>query len=90
LTRHPISPQAERALQALPAEHRARLEEALRRFQANPRHPSLQFERIAGHPGLYSIRITPSHRAILRRVTDSADETYGLVDIGLYASYRRL
>jgi hypothetical protein len=55
----------------------------------NPRHPSLNFERLAGHENLHSIRISRGHRAILRRV-EAAAETYDLLDVGPHDIYRRL
>jgi len=73
--RHPFGRRAEKALRALSTADRTRAAEALHRFQENPRHPSLNFERLAGHADLYSIRISRSHRAILRRV-EGAGETY--------------
>ena len=89
MIRRPFSRQAEKGLQALSAENRKRAITALRRFDASPRHPSLNFERLAGHGNLYSIRISRTHRAILRRVEGTAD-TYDLMDVGPHDIYRRL
>lgn len=89
MIRHPFSPQADKALRALSAENRKRAAKAFQRSQENPRHPSLNLERLRGHQNLYSIRISISHRAILRRV-EGADNSYELVDIDPHDIYRGL
>jgi hypothetical protein len=48
----------------LPEAIRQRAREAYGLFQANPAHPSLHFHRLAGHPELWSVRITRDFRAV--------------------------
>lgn len=89
MIRYPFSKRAEKALSGLSAEDRRRAAKAIRLFQDNPRHPSLNFEKLAGYGDLYSIRIKQGHRAILRRVPGTDDE-YDLLDVGPHDIYRRL
>jgi mRNA-degrading endonuclease RelE of RelBE toxin-antitoxin system len=87
--RRPFSKRADKALRALSADDQERAIKALQGFQENPRHPSLNFERLAGHDDLCSIRISRGHRAILRRVEGTAD-VYDLENVGPHDVYRRL
>ncbi len=48
----------------LPAEIREAARNAYQRFAANPRHPSLQFHRLARNPILWSARVTKNYRAV--------------------------
>lgn len=89
MIRRPFTKRAEKALRALSVEDRQRAAEAFRRFEQSPRHPALNFERLRGLDNLYSIRISRSHRAILRRVEGTAD-TYELHDVGPHDIYRGL
>ena len=48
----------------LPAEVREQARRAYRLWRTNPSHPGLRFKPIQGHPGLYSVRIGRSWRAL--------------------------
>lgn len=60
----------EKALARLAAEDRRRALKAIEPFSANPRHPSLNFERLTGHPDKYTIRVTRGLRMLLQAVDD--------------------
>jgi hypothetical protein len=53
------------ALERLPHDIQNQAKEKFRLWQRNPFHPSLHFKEL--HPGLWSARITLSHRALARR-----------------------
>jgi mRNA-degrading endonuclease RelE of RelBE toxin-antitoxin system len=48
----------------LPKKIREQAREAYRLFQANPAQPGLHFQRLKGHPELWSVRITRDFRAV--------------------------
>ena len=48
----------------LPRQIREQAREAYRLFESNPAHPSLHFHRLAGHPELWSVRVTRDIRAV--------------------------
>ncbi|MBZ0254321.1 MAG: type II toxin-antitoxin system RelE/ParE family toxin [Candidatus Methylomirabilis sp.] len=73
-----------RDVKRLSPEVRRRMEKQLGLFQANPRHPSLNMEKLEGEAGVWSIRVTRNFRitfllqgdtATLRRVA-THDEAY--------------
>jgi plasmid maintenance system killer protein len=88
--RQPFGRQAAKALTALSTANRERAAKAIRQFDANPRHPSLHFERLQGHKNRFSIRISRSHRAILQCVEGEGTETYELLDVSVHDIYRRM
>jgi hypothetical protein len=51
-----------KAFQALPPEIQEQARKAFRLFQENMSHPGLSIERIEGHPGVWSGRITQKYR----------------------------
>jgi hypothetical protein len=55
----------------LPHQIREQAREAYRLFQANPAHPSLHFQRLKGHPELWSVRVTRDFRAVGLRESDA-------------------
>ncbi len=59
-------------------------------FVENSRHPGLNFERMAGKPDLYSIRLSRADRAILRRTEDAEGELFEVLLIGPHDIYRNL
>lgn len=59
-------------------------------FIENPRHPSLNFEKLAGKPDLYSIRLSRGSRAILRRAEDAGGEVFEVLLIRPHDIYRSL
>jgi plasmid maintenance system killer protein len=58
---------------------------AIKQFVADPDHPSLNFERLAGSD-LFSIRVNRGDRIILRRLDG---DSFELVDLGSHDIYRR-
>lgn len=64
-----------KSFKALSSELQARARKSLKQFRANPRHPSLHFEKIA--TGYRTIRVDKNFRIVLR----SVDETEGVFDI---------
>ncbi len=60
---------------------------AYRRFQEDPEHPSLQFERLHATLPLWSVRVTVSYRAVGVRRSDDAIVWFF---IGTHAEYDRL
>jgi hypothetical protein len=48
----------------LPEAIRRQARKAYRLFQSTPAHPSLRFHRLAGHPELWSVRVTRDFRAV--------------------------
>lgn len=59
-------------------------------FVENPRHPSLNFEKLAGKTNLYSIRLNRGDRAILRSTQDEDGELFEVLLIGPHDIYRGL
>ena len=68
--------------------HQQAVIRALEKFQANARHPSLNFEPI-GNEGYHSIRATRGYRVMLRRESDASGELFAVVDVGRHDIYRR-
>lgn len=62
----------------LPESIKARARKQLALFLRNPRHPSLQTEKVKGHRNLWKGRITQSYRFVFRMEGD----VYVLLDIG--------
>ena len=83
-----LDPGFEKAYRKLAEPHRRAIERALERFQANPHHPSLNFEPIGAH-GYFSIRATRGYRVMLRREADAGGELFAVVDAGKHDIYRR-
>ena len=65
--------------------------EAIARFMKSPRDPKLNFERVVGRPGYFSIRVDYETRILLR--STEADRKYDAVAVGnhdlVYQSYFR-
>ena len=78
----------DRLLRKLDPTVRAQAVAALFAFSTNSASRSLNFEKLAGRDGIYSIRINRNFRIILRR-TEAAD-TFEIEDIGPHDIYRRL
>lgn len=55
-------------------------------FMENPGHPSLRFKKLAGHDGIWSVRINESFRAIAERDGD----TVTWVWIGSHNDFNKL
>ena len=74
-----------------PKQIRQRASEALERFQIDPAHPGLNFEKLRGWDDLYSIRISRGFRILLRRVSPPAGgDYYVAVRMGPHDIYDRL
>jgi hypothetical protein len=71
----------------LPREIQQRAREAYRRFQADPKHPGLQFKPLHSTLPLWSVRVTGSYRAV--GVRDKHDNIVWFF-IGTHAEYDRL
>lgn len=56
---------------ALPPAVQRQAREAYSRFRENPAHPGLNFHQLHGYPGLWSVRISISYRAVCRREGDT-------------------
>ena len=85
-----VGRRARKALEAMNAQQRDRANRALKLFIESPRHPSLNFEKLAGRENLYSIRLSRGDRAILRRAHDEVGEVFELLLIGPHDTYRDL
>jgi hypothetical protein len=55
-------------------------------WRDNPGHPSLDFKRLAGGPGRFSIRIGDHHRALGHKVGDNLEWVW----IGSHEDYNKL
>ena len=53
--------------QHLPADIQARAAQALERFVANPRHPSLQVKKMEGAPDIWELRVSDNYRVTSQR-----------------------
>ena len=53
--------------QRLPAELQARAINALERFIANARHPSLQVKKMEGAPGIWELCVSDNYRVTFQR-----------------------
>jgi plasmid maintenance system killer protein len=73
-----LTPKFVKALQKLGHKQMERAKKSLLQFQANPRHPSLHFEKLSGSP-YCTIRVDMNHRIVVR---DEGDDRYEMVDIG--------
>lgn len=63
-----------------------RIEAALARFESDPRHPGLNFEKLSGSRH-YSIRASRGERIVL---LPAGDDAYEILDAGAHdAIYRR-
>ena len=56
---------------ALPDDVRQEAREAFRRFNVDPAHPGLSFERLRFRPDSWCVRITRNYRAVGRKESDS-------------------
>jgi hypothetical protein len=82
-----LHPSFRRDFARLPANIQTRAREAYRRFQANPAHPGLNFQRLNTELPFWSVRINNSYRAV--GVRSSPDEIVWFF-IGTHAEYDRL
>ena len=78
--------QFRRDFEALSPAIQKRAKKQLALFLQNPRHPSLQTEKVKGHRDLWKGRITQSYRFLFRIEGD----TYVLLAIGPHDIERRL
>jgi len=74
------------ALETLPQEVQKKAAKAYRRFQSNPKHPSLHYKKVHPTKPIYSVRITNKHRAV--GIVDN--ETIVWFWIGIHADYEEL
>jgi hypothetical protein len=70
----------------LPADVQARAREAYARFRDDPFYQGLRFKEIAGHKGVWSVRIGLGYRAVGRRERDEIVWIW----IGSHAEYDAL
>ncbi len=85
-----VDPGYNRALRKFRPELRRRADDTLAKFIADPKRPSLNFERREGLPDYYTIRISQGYRILLRKETDDEGELYAIVDAGSHDKiYRR-
>ena len=82
-----IPPSFKRIFDELPEKKRKRVAKALRLFQHDQNYPSLNFERLQGAEGYYSIRASLADRIVLRKVEE---DHYEAADIGGHEVYRAL
>jgi Txe/YoeB family toxin of Txe-Axe toxin-antitoxin module len=59
-----------RRFRTLPVAVQEKARDAYRRFQFDPLHPSLNFEKLKGYPNYWSVRITLNYRAVAVREGD--------------------
>ena len=78
--------QFRRDFEALSPAIQKRAKKQLALFLQNPRHPSLQTEKVKGHRDLWKGRITQSYRFFFRIEGD----TYILLNVGPHDIERRL
>jgi plasmid maintenance system killer protein len=84
-----VTTRYERSVSRVPERIKTGAAKALIKFQDNPEHPGLNFERLSGWEGTYSIRVNRQYRILLVRETDEAGEIFAAVDIGTHQIYRR-
>ena len=70
----------------LPVQVQRQARESYRLFEANPRHPSLDFKRVSQRRPVYSVRVNLDYRAL--GVLDEGDIVWFW--IGLHHEYDRL
>jgi len=56
-----------RAYERLDDKTREAARKAYRRFEENPNHPALNFEKLGGHQHAWSVRISAQYRAVGER-----------------------
>jgi hypothetical protein len=78
------TPRFWRHYHALPPEIQRLADKNFKLFKANPRHPSLRFER--KKPDLWSVRVGGGHRALARQLDDNLIWFW----IGSHDEYERL
>ena len=74
-----------KSLKKLDVTDRHRVMDALSRFMENPRHPSLNFERVGGVPGVRTIRAGLSIRIFLKETADP--NSFEIVEVGRHDLY---
>lgn len=88
MTRITFGRRAEKTLRAMSETQFHQASAAFEQFIADPRRPGLNFEKLRGRDGLYSIRVTHGDRAILRRLADSEGELFEVLLIGPHDIYK--
>jgi mRNA-degrading endonuclease RelE of RelBE toxin-antitoxin system len=83
-----VSARFEKDLKALDSMQRERVQRALRLFLADPRHPSLHFEKLRGHDRLHTIRFSRGERIFLRATAEG--DLFELDRLGPHDLYDRL
>jgi len=78
--------QFRRLLAELPEDVQRAARRAYRQFLSNPKHPGLQFKKLEGEDGLYSVRIGLDYRALGAMENDRIVWFW----IGGHAEYDRL
>jgi hypothetical protein len=66
-----VTPSFWRTLSLLGATDQQAARRAYRLFAENPAHNSLRFKKLAGHPSLWSVRVTLNVRAVGERSGDT-------------------
>lgn len=84
-----IADSYKRSVRRIPKHIQTKATRALVRFQDNPRHPGLNFEKLSEFDDTYSIRVDRQYRILLIRETDEEGELFSAVDIGTHRVYRR-
>lgn len=62
-----------------------RCRKSIKLFLANPRHPSLNFEKLRGYKDIFSIRVTLNFRIIMRE----HEGYFELIMVGTHDVYNR-
>ena len=63
---------------------------AVEKLIQNPRHPSLNLEKLRGTADFWSIRVNQGFRILLSSGRDEDGDFYRLEDVGSHDIYRRL
>lgn len=81
-----IEPSFKKAYKKLDSQMQERTDKALRKLFEDASHPSLNLEKLKGHPNIYSARVTRGVRMLLRK----HDGGFALIDIDKHDIYKRL
>jgi hypothetical protein len=89
MSRLRIAPSYLKAAAALSSKDFERAAAALAKFLEDPDRPGLNFEPVRGMADHYSIRVSRSHRILLRKEHDAEGDLFAAVDVGTHQVYRR-
>lgn len=84
------TPAFAKAAKRLHRDLQRRAVDALTRFAQDPARPSLNFESVTGHKGLFTIRVSRAVRIVLRADQDDQGTIYSAVNVGGHEVYDRL